>query len=95
MDVSKIFVVGCAHETKIFAPDLDDLQELFVLKTLLPQKVIKGNRNIIHREIQEEQWIDSYEVDIILHKHLRVRRLATRWIPYLLTEKNEYGRNLC
>lgn len=56
------------------------------------EKLIKENRNITHRDIQEELGIGSSAVDIILHKHLGVRKLASRWIPHLLTEEQKQAR---
>lgn len=54
--------------------------------------LIQSNRNITYREIQEEVKIGSSAVNTILHKHLGVRKLASRWIPHLLSESQKQDR---
>lgn len=54
--------------------------------------LIKERRNITHREIQDELQIGSQAVATILHDHLKVRKVASRWIPHLLTDEQKARR---
>lgn len=56
------------------------------------EQLIRKSRNITHREIEEELGIGSAAVDSILHEHLGVRKLASRWIPHLLTDEQKEQR---
>lgn len=54
--------------------------------------LIKESRNITHREIQDELKIGSRAVSTILHDHLQVRKLSSRWIPHFLTQEQKDTR---
>lgn len=54
--------------------------------------LIKESRNITHREIQDELKIGSRAVSTILHDHLQVRKVSSRWIPHFLTQEQKDRR---
>lgn len=54
--------------------------------------LLRENRHITHREIQAELNIGSQAVSTILHEHLKVRKLASRWIPHSLTDEQKCRR---
>lgn len=60
------------------------------------EQLIKERRNITHRQIQSTCGIGSAAADKILHQHLGARKLASRWIPHLLTSDQKRCRmNWC
>lgn len=54
--------------------------------------LIKEYRNITKREIQDELKVGSQAVSTILHDHLKVRKVASRWIPHSLTQEQKDRR---
>lgn len=54
--------------------------------------LIKTTRNITYEEIQETLGIGASTVNSILHRYLGVRKLASRWIPHLLSEDQKMAR---
>lgn len=58
----------------------------------LVEKLIRQNRNITVREIQEEVGIGLASIERILHEHLQVHKLASRWIPHLLSQEQKDER---
>lgn len=54
--------------------------------------LLRENRHITHREIEGELKIGSQAVSTILHEHLKVRKVASRWIPHSLTEEQKSRR---
>ncbi len=58
----------------------------------LVEKLIQGQRNITVSEIQEELNIGLASIGSILHQHLSVRKVASRWIPHSLTPEQKEQR---
>lgn len=58
----------------------------------LVEELIKEFRNITYEEIEMALGIGSHAVHSILHDHLGVRKLVSRWIPHLLTEEQKQAR---
>jgi histone-lysine N-methyltransferase SETMAR len=54
--------------------------------------MIKEHRNISYGEIEAALGIGSAAVNSILHEHLGVRKLASRWIPHLLSVQQKQDR---
>ncbi|EGI62252.1 FLJ37770-like protein [Acromyrmex echinatior] len=50
------------------------------------REMIERDRHMTYREIQASLGIDMKAIHMILHDHLNVRKLYSRWIPYNLTE---------
>ena len=45
-----------------------------------------------HLNIEGELGISLASIETILHQHLRVRKLASRWIPHLFTVEQKQAR---
>lgn len=54
--------------------------------------LIREQRDITHREIEHKLGIGSPAVASILHDHLGVKKVSSRWIPHLLTEEQKARR---
>lgn len=60
-------------------------------KTVIPanidavRELITSERNVTCRELSETLNIDLKQISTILHEHLKVRKVCSRWIPHLLT----------
>src|SRR5690349_6588118 len=50
------------------------------------RELIKSQRNLTCREIEDTLKIGSAALNVILHELLGVRKVANRWISHLLTE---------
>ncbi|KAG5335789.1 SETMR methyltransferase, partial [Acromyrmex heyeri] len=50
------------------------------------REMIERDRHMIYREIQASLGIDMKAIHTILHDHLSVRKLCSRWIPHNLIE---------
>ncbi|CAH1966648.1 unnamed protein product [Acanthoscelides obtectus] len=60
------------------------------------RKLIIENRHVTYREIEASLKISKTSIQKILHEELGVRKLVSRWIPYLLTEEQKAARvNWC
>ena len=59
---------------------------------MLCVKLIERDRHITYREIQASLGIDMKAIHTILHDHLSVRKLCSRWIPHNLTEAQKQTR---
>lgn len=59
---------------------------------LMVENLIRTHRNITYGEIQESLEIGASSVNSILHDHLGVRKLASRWIPHLLKPDQKQAR---
>lgn len=55
-------------------------------------EMIKENRNLTYDEITDTLGIGAAAVNSILHDHLGVRKIASRWIPHLLTDDQKQRR---
>ena len=54
--------------------------------------MIERDRHIPYREIQVSLGIDMKAIHTILHDHLSVRKLCSRWIPHNSTEAKKQAR---
>ena len=54
--------------------------------------MILSDRRIKAREIVEATGISQCGVFSILHEKLSVKKISTRWVPYLISEKNKCNR---
>lgn len=59
---------------------------------LAVKKIIEENKRITYEEIQHLMKIGSGSVHKILHDHLRVRRIVSRWVPHNLTDAQKQAR---
>lgn len=58
----------------------------------LVAELIKEKRNLTFNEIQQALGIGASAVNSILHDHLGVRKVASRWIPHLLSDDQKKAR---
>lgn len=49
-------------------------------------KMIETNRNTTYREIEVSLGICKSQIETILHVHLTVKRICSRWISHNITE---------
>lgn len=49
------------------------------------RELIKQDRHVTYREIEASLSISSTSVHSILHEHLAVKKICSRWIPHNLT----------
>lgn len=56
------------------------------------RELIKVHRNITYEEIEEELGIGANAVHSILHDHLGVKKMVSRWIPHLLSSDQKRHR---
>ena len=54
--------------------------------------MIERDWHITYREIQASLGIDVEAIHTILHDHLSIRKLCSRWIPHDLTEAQKQVR---
>lgn len=54
--------------------------------------LIREHRNVSYEEIEETLGIGSAAVNVILHDHLGVHKLVSRWIPHLLSDDQKRDR---
>ncbi|CAH1964776.1 unnamed protein product [Acanthoscelides obtectus] len=60
------------------------------------RKLIIEDRHVTYREIEASLKISKTSIQKNLHEELGVRKLVSRWIPYLLTEEQKAARvNWC
>ncbi|KAG5319812.1 SETMR methyltransferase, partial [Pseudoatta argentina] len=67
--------------TSVVATNVDTVREM-----------IERDRHMTYREIQASLGIDMKAIHMILHDHLSVRKLYSRWIPHNLTETQKQAR---
>ena len=48
------------------------------------QELIMQDRHVTYREIEAFLGISSTSIHSILHKHLAVKKISSRWIPHNL-----------
>ncbi|KAG5347244.1 SETMR methyltransferase, partial [Acromyrmex charruanus] len=63
-----------------------------VVATNVVHKMIERDRHMTYREIQTSLGIDVKTIHTILHDHLSVRKLCSRWISHNLTEAQKQAR---
>ncbi|XP_011063832.1 PREDICTED: uncharacterized protein LOC105151689 [Acromyrmex echinatior] len=56
------------------------------------REMIERDRHMTYREIQASLGIDMKAIHTILHDHLSVRKLCSRWIPHNLIEAQKQAR---
>lgn len=56
------------------------------------EQMVREQRNISVREIMQEVEIGSAAVQTILNEYLHIRKLASRWVPHLLTPEQKQAR---
>jgi histone-lysine N-methyltransferase SETMAR len=56
------------------------------------RKMVEEDRHVTYSEIQQTLNIGSATVNTILHDHLGLRKLTSRWIPHLLTAEQKATR---
>lgn len=58
--------------------------------------MIKEDRHVTYREIEASLGMSKTAIHSILHEHLAVRKICSRWIPHNLTEAQKNARvNWC
>ena len=67
--------------TSVVATNVDAVREM-----------IERDRHMTYHEIQASLGIDMKAIHTILHDHLSVRKLCSRWIPHNLTETQKQAR---
>lgn len=50
------------------------------------EHVIRENRRVTYRQIQELLHVSSGTINIVLSEHLRVRKICCRWVPHSITD---------
>jgi [histone H3]-lysine36 N-dimethyltransferase SETMAR len=56
------------------------------------REMIMVDRHVTYREIQAHLGIDMKQINQILHDHLGVKKLCSRWIPHNLTKGQKEAR---
>lgn len=56
------------------------------------RRMIETDRHVTYHEIRASLEIGMSQIQSILHKHLGVRKLCSRWIPHNLTEDQKTDR---
>ena len=56
------------------------------------KEIIEGDARFTVRDIARKVGISLSTVHLILKKHLKVRRIAARWVPHLLTDEQKRQR---
>lgn len=60
------------------------------------RQLVKEDRHVTYREIQEHLGIGMSQIQIILKEELGVRKLFSRWVPHLLSDEQKSTRvNWC
>ncbi|CAH1965639.1 unnamed protein product [Acanthoscelides obtectus] len=59
------------------------------------RKLIIEDRHVTYREIEASLMISKTSIQKNLHEELGLRKLVSRWIPHLLTEKQKAARVNC
>ena len=63
-------------------------QNLHLVKKSFP----KGDARFTVRDIARKVCISLSTVHLILKKHLKVRKISSRWVPHLLTDEQKRQR---
>ena len=56
------------------------------------RNMIKEDRHVTYRQLEASLGISKTTIQSILHEHLGVRKICSRWIPHNLTEAQKKGR---
>ena len=54
--------------------------------------LIEGNVHISYKQIEAELSLSPPSINIIIHSHLKLRKIASRWVPYELTAAQKKKR---
>ena len=68
-------------KTAVVSENIDAVREL-----------IMQDRHVTYREIEASLGISSTSIHSILHEHLAVKKICSRWIPHILTKKKKKVR---
>ena len=56
------------------------------------KEIIEGDARFTVRDIARKEGISLSMVHLILKKHLKVRKISTKWVPHLLTDEQKRQR---
>lgn len=56
------------------------------------RKLIESNPQVTHDEIKAATSINQFSINQIIHDHLKLRKLTSRWIPHELSDQNRQLR---
>ena len=56
------------------------------------KEIIEGDARFTIRDIARKVGVSLSTVHLILKKHLKVRKIFTRWVPHLLTDEQNRQR---
>ena len=76
----------------------DEFREGRPTSVVLPETIdavrelIKQYRHVTYREIEESLGISMTSINKILHEHLAVKEICSRWIPHNLTNAQKIAR---
>ena len=56
------------------------------------RQLIDENSHISYNQIEAETSINKCSIHEIIHTHLKMRKITSRWVPHYLTEKNRQDR---
>ena len=65
--------------------DINDAERLAHSNSAVVQKLVLVDRKLKLLEITEELKISVVSVSTIVHEHLSLRKLRSKWVPRLLT----------
>jgi histone-lysine N-methyltransferase SETMAR len=58
----------------------------------LVRRIVEEDRHSTYAQIEALTGLSSHTINEILHQSLKIRKLASRWIPHLLTDANRRQR---
>ncbi len=76
----------------------DDVREGRPTSVVVPKNIdavrerIKEDRHVTYREIEAYLGISMTSINKILHDHLNVKEICSRWIPHNLTNAQKKAR---
>ena len=56
------------------------------------REMVEADRRVTYEEIEASLGIHSPTMNKILHDHIGVRKLTSRWVPHLLTQEQKQAR---
>ena len=63
-----------------------------VKKSIKKKEIIEGDVRFTVRDIALKIGISLLTVNLMLKKHLKVRKIFARWVPHLLTDEQNIKR---
>ena len=78
-----LFIIGFQHGRTFLSDEFEGRPSMSVVATNVDavREMIERDQHITYREIQASLGIDMKAIHTILHDHLNVRKLCSRWIP--------------